>query len=609
MKAIMKSAVLILLLCLPSAESQELPTDWYQRYEYYPPYCSTPDDMSQRNVPPLRDDSRYGESRLRHVTAVIRHGARTPWGGGLPCWQGYQENPATAVWNCNLTTFNSPPPATRVREEEDEDDDNSDFHDDAEGLFLFEKRYTALYNPEYNLSNELNGTCQAGQLILPGYEQEVSNGRHLRTAYLFDSTQKGHDRRLKLIDSSVDEPWKDLYVRSDDEQRTVMSGQLILRGMLATELDRHVKKHQRYPIVPLYTADYSRDVVAPNPDVCPRLQEIKERVQQTWDYRVFNESREVATLRNFQTNVLGAEEDMGIDCLMTTICTDRPLPMAIDDYKGGDEDSEFGMEPPDSPTDYGTNLFLRLYNFYVRKYTFVATYNNNEYSKLAMGPLWSEIMDNVNAVVHEQDTILYPKPRPTPKVAVFAGHDTTIIPLLASLGDAYDEKWPPYASMVLLEIHELNIDGRKTKSRYPSDYGFRLLYNGRALTSLVQGCPPDADVCDISHLQRQVQPFATRNRACERQHPIPQTLAATGASRLNVAALLVLVLTSAAAGALGTLYVLRGRGAAARRPARRKYHAAAPEEDEDGIVLADYRDENRQDSAGSEEENVPVVLS
>ena len=88
----------------------------YSRYEAYPPYCSAPDEMERRAVPPLsrgaRDD---GSSRLVHVTALVRHGARTPYAGApaYRCWRGYWDDAETGVWDCDLKTYTSPPATTK----------------------------------------------------------------------------------------------------------------------------------------------------------------------------------------------------------------------------------------------------------------------------------------------------------------------------------------------------------------------------------------------------------------------------------------------------------------------------------------------------------------
>ena len=82
------------------------------------------------------------------------------------------------------------------------------------------------------LKNKLNGTCQVGQLLLRGFTQELANGKHLRTAYTFDGSNMDHEiLRMRLLDlsSATDpRPFELLKYRSDDDQRTLMSGQVFL---------------------------------------------------------------------------------------------------------------------------------------------------------------------------------------------------------------------------------------------------------------------------------------------------------------------------------------------------------------------------------------------
>jgi hypothetical protein len=81
--------------------------------------------------------------------------------------------------------------------------------------------------------NNLNGTCQEGQLIKQGYEQQIFNGRLLRDAYIYDGGNEGHDPRLQLFDTSRRDfyPFEQphLRYRSDDDQRTLASGQIHCR--------------------------------------------------------------------------------------------------------------------------------------------------------------------------------------------------------------------------------------------------------------------------------------------------------------------------------------------------------------------------------------------
>ena len=119
--------------------------------------------------------------------------------------------------------------------------------------------------------------------------------------------------------------------------------------------------------------------------------------------------------------------------------------------------------------------------------------------------------------------------KPAPKLALFAGHDTTLMPLLATLGLWKDTEWAGYASMMLIEIHEI-IDGRSDPDIYTSSFAFRLLYNGKILTPMVDGCHPDAELCDIVHLKAIVDPIATRDTDCSVRSQAPDDSPTSNAS-------------------------------------------------------------------------------
>lgn len=499
--------------------------DWYKKYPVYHPYCSTPLEMEKRKIPPLppQSEASTGQSRLVHVTAIIRHGARTPWQGSPNCWENYTSPGSdTAVWDCNLTTILAPPSPERIEEEEDEHTASQQ----TEAMFLFEKRYDALVSKDDpsnaidGITNQLRGSCQTGQLILRGYEQEIANGRHLRDAYVYmGDNDTAHDPRMRLVDASIDDgihhPWgyKNLFYRVDDDQRTLMSGQVLLRGMYEPEIKTFFRNKRIYPVLPLHTADRSNDILDPNEAVCPRLREIADAVRATDNYRAYNESGEADTLREFQRNVLKIEPDMeAVDCLMTTMCTDRTLPDAVNDYTGEDAPvTATAVEEEGMNKKYGKNLFQRLYDFGVKSYTLLYKENDSEYARLAMAPLWYEVITTIKGVVKRNSTVCCPL-RPPSKFALFSGHDTTIMPMLAALGPRLldDGDWPPYASMVIIEIHQVNVDGAgDDKMHARESHAFRILYNGKVMTSLLDGCPDGADLCDVQVLFDRVDSFAT----------------------------------------------------------------------------------------------------
>ena len=295
--------------------------------------------MQTRAIPPLKDhlNTPFGETRLAHVTSIIRHGARTPYATrNYKCWDNYWENEETGVWDCDLKTIMAPPMISTIEHEEGV---AADYNGDDFAFFLFEKRFDALRFPADELTNELNGTCQLGQLILQGYEQEITNGHLLRDAYLFRSDDYSHDERMRLINTdsgnSFDHaPWDDIKYRCDDDQRTVMSGQVLLRGMFEEQVANYVHLTGEYPVIQTHTADRKQDILAANSRVCPRLKTLQVEAVLSDEYQSFNISERSEKTREYIMRTLGkSTNDFDLlDCLMTTICTDRPLPDGVDDF-------------------------------------------------------------------------------------------------------------------------------------------------------------------------------------------------------------------------------------------------------------------------------------
>lgn len=501
--SVVGAALIIIFKCEGGYDSA-----WYTKYESYPPYCATPAEMETRKIPQIVDVTGLGTTQLVHATVIIRHGARTPYASNLNCWEGYSTNNETSKWDCNLTTYLGTPPPEKIHQEEGENSTNAD-----KSMFIFEKRYDSLKNPENNLRNELGGTCQLGQLLLQGYEQELTNGKHLRDAYAFSN--HSHNRRMNLFDVSKNGVnnvylWDSLYYRVDDDQRTLMSGQVLLRGLFEPELQQYVQKHKAYPTIPLHTADRHRDVLDPNGAICPRLVEIQEEVKLSADFQAFNNSKEAQTIRVFQKDELKIPDqtrDMdAVDCLMTTMCTDRTLPDVVDDYKGTNSTSD------SKEGDLDNGWFQRLIDFNVESYSQINTANDGEFSKLGMAPLWTEIMQFILPFVNESNV-----DRKIP-FALFSGHDSTLLPMLVSLGPrVWDQKHPPYASMIIIEIHKLT-DKKSNKTIFKSNHAFRLIYNGQVLTSLIDNCHSDMEFCDATVLVQRAMSIVQSLRNCSLHH-------------------------------------------------------------------------------------------
>jgi ubiquitin-like domain-containing CTD phosphatase 1 len=252
------------------------------------------------------------------------------------------------VWNCDLKTYISPPAATKEQIVDDEGliEEQPDF--------LFEKRYDALTISANRTGNNLNGTCQLGQLLTRGYDQELRNGLHLRQAYFYDgnNTADEHaasDSRMRLWDLTkpnnevgglmeastplVGDPSKAIYqepnlrYRADDEQRTLMSGQVLLRGLFEPELLK--SSDDETAVIRLHTADFHLDVLGINKLVCPRAGDLFDEAYESDEYKKWRDnSMEVKTVTSYLKEKMGIQEISTsiLDCLMTTMCTDRTLP-------------------------------------------------------------------------------------------------------------------------------------------------------------------------------------------------------------------------------------------------------------------------------------------
>jgi len=91
-------------------------------------------------------------------------------------------------------------------------------------------------------------------------------------------------------------------------------------------------------------ADRSKDILTPNHAVCPKLSNLEEEAYSSPEYKAFNSSENRNEIRHILYNELKVpvdEDDSMLDCLMTTICTDRILPDILDDFSDDNDNSIF----------------------------------------------------------------------------------------------------------------------------------------------------------------------------------------------------------------------------------------------------------------------------
>lgn len=143
------------------------------------------------------------------------------------------------------------------------------------------------------------------------------------------------------------------------------------------------------------------------------------------------------------------------------------------------------------------------------------------------GPMWVEILSNIAPYEPSLDISIdvqsqLKKTNFLPKLALFSAHDSTLHMLLASLGeDVFDgQNFAPFASYVTIELHDITKLPKELEDIFPTKKAFRLVYNGKVLTSSVQDCQSTydivSDLCDISKLAKVLKPFAVLERSCDK---------------------------------------------------------------------------------------------
>ena len=90
----------------------------------------------------------------------------------------------------------------------------------------------------------------------------------------------------------------------------------------------------------------------------------------------------------------------------------------------------------------------------------------------------------------------------SPKFVLYSGHDSTLTPLMLNLGVHSRKEWSPYAARVVFELwRDQRTDN--TKARYLERYYFRVLVNGKVVTSKMKFCSDallKGELCPVTEL-------------------------------------------------------------------------------------------------------------
>lgn len=313
----------------------------------------------------------------------------------------------------------------------------------------------------------LKGGCLPGQLTRVGADQTYQLGRYLRRRYVEDQP---------FLSTSFSSLRNEVYTRSTNMARTVMSARSVLAGLFGEygekPLDIHVAHGEDEILYPNFGSCPMLKKLCKwawdEPDKLPGNIESREAIAKALSLPVDTELNHVDVRDNF-----AAEEAHGKDSLKRKLNAEMFKTL---------EDGAMKM----------------------LQSAFIGTQEVRDQSlKLSIGPLVDVLLKNMEDFAEGQ------KPSEV-KISLYSGHDTTLLPLLSSIGIDCST-WPPYAANVIFELYRKN-EGRKV------EYFVKVLYNGQEQYISHQRstmCPLDIFIKSMDSVRVSRQEYAKLCRSCE----------------------------------------------------------------------------------------------
>jgi len=295
------------------------------------------------------------------------------------------------------------------------------------------------------------------RLTQRGIEQQRSLGNLLRQRY---------HSRYGII-SGLPLP-SEISAESTSFSRTRQSVQALLDGLFPSDIRGKAK-------IPVKLQPLTRETIFPLPNICARLSEAMEKkrteiVRSAGWFNVYESTRKALGYSSVDKVKLVLIREH----LICNLSHGLPLPL--------------GIQP-------------HLVDMIEQRATYEwrSLYKDPTILRLGIGRFLGKILDNLVAHVDEKAGMyetegLEPvrKGRSAPKLFVYSGHDTTIIPLFEAFEmDKEVIEWPPYSSYFIIELYEDQSPGLSSSasssladetspqaSRWQR-HKVRVIYNGR----------------------------------------------------------------------------------------------------------------------------------
>ncbi|RMX58966.1 hypothetical protein pdam_00014633 [Pocillopora damicornis] len=300
-----------------------------------------------------------------------------------------------------------------------------------------------------------------GQLTQIGMKQEYELGRLLKDRYVENN---------KLLNSSY--LFKEIYVRSSDRDRCIMSAQAQLNGLYPPHRKQIWRNGLDWQPIGVHVVPKNEDYfLRPYDYNCPRLSELSKNSKQEEQYKnMAKQNKEVLAYISAH-----AQQNVTLDNVWgiydTLFC-----------------EKSHNLTLPSWATNGTTWESLRN----LSEFEMTSLFNSPEKAKLTGGSLVGAIIKNMQGYLKSDSKKMY----------IYSAHDTTVAALLSAL-NIYDGIQPAYSSAVIIELFSDENDAKKNAT-VRIMYRFGQSKDPKALK--LPNCPQDCPMNDFIKATSDVVP-------------------------------------------------------------------------------------------------------